>query len=108
MSKPKLFDEDTSLFSVIKNIDASGITLKTNLKWMDIPMENKLQFCYCKKSTVINLFSQNANDYTPSLYCFNSNTVVQTFLQKYLSTFLDSKLNFSAHLNLFSRELIKP
>ena len=47
MSKPKLFDEDTSLFSVIKNIDASGITLKTNLKWMDIPMENKLQFCYC-------------------------------------------------------------
>ena len=41
-SNPKLFTDDTSLFSIVKNVDASNIDLNNDLK-KSIPMENVLQ-----------------------------------------------------------------
>ena len=64
-SNPKLFADDTLLFSVVKNVDASNIDLNNNLKkesWIGIPMENELQFWSYKTSTRTIFFSQITYD----------------------------------------------
>ena len=99
-SNPKLFADDTSLFSVIKNVDASNIHLNNDLKkigeWVfqwkisfnPDPTKQAQELIYSRKVQTTN---------HPHLF-FNKNVVPKVTLQKHLEMFLDSKLNFSEHL----------
>ena len=99
-SNPKLFADDTLLFSVIKNVDASNIDLNNNLKkigeWV---FQWKISFnpdpTKQAQELIYSLKVQTANH--PPLF-FNENVVPKINLQKHLGIFLDSKLNFSEHL----------
>ena len=43
-SNPKSFADDTSLFSVVQNINSTITELNNNLRKMDFPMENEFYF----------------------------------------------------------------
>ena len=109
-TNPTLFADDTSLFCVVKNVDASNIDLNNDIKkigeWV---FQWKMNFNPDRTKQAQELiFSckvQTTN--LPPLF-FNENVILQTTLQKHLGMFLDSKLNFSEHLKLFFRKLIKP
>lgn len=47
------------------------------------------------------IFSSNIQMISHPPLFFNQNIVPQTFLQKHLGTFFDSKLNFRKHLKTF-------
>ena len=84
-SNPKLFSDNTSLFSVVKNVDASNIDLNNGLKKIgEWAFQWKMSFKV-----------QTTNH--PPLF-FNENVILKTTLQKHLGMFLDNKLNFSGHL----------
>ena len=99
-SNPKLFADNTSLFSVVKNVDASNINLNNDLKkiskwafqWkMNFnpdPTKQAQELIFSRKVQATN---------HPPLF-FNENVVPQTTLPKHLGMFLDSKLNFREHL----------
>ena len=101
-SKPKLFSDDTSLFSVVKNVDASNIDLNNNLEkigeWAfqckmsfnPDPTKQAQELIFSRKVPMTNL---------PPLF-FNENVVPKTTFQKHLGMFLDSKLNISEHLKI--------
>ena len=92
-SKPELFANDTSLFSVVKNIDASNIDLNSDLRKMGEwafqwkmnfnpdPTKQAQELSFSRKVQMIN---------HPPLF-FNQNVVLQIL-------FLDRKLNFRKHL----------
>ena len=80
-SNPKLFADDTSLFSVVKNVDASNIDLNNDFK--------KIVKCIvdATKQAQELIFSrkvQTANH--PPLF-FNESVVPKTALQKHLRMF---------------------
>ena len=77
--------DGTSLFSVVKNVDASNIDLNNGLK--------KIGECAFQWKMSFKVQTTNP----PPLF-FNENVVLKTTLQKHLGMFLDSKLNFSEHL----------
>ena len=82
-SNSKLFADNTSLFSVVKNIDASNIDLSNDLKKIgEWAFQRKMSF---------------NPDPTKQAF-FNENVVPKTTLQKHLGMFLYSKLNFSEQL----------
>ena len=99
-SNPKLIADDNSLFSVVKNVDASNIDLNNDLKkkgqwafqWkMNFnpdPTKPAQELTFSHKFQMIN---------HPPLF-FNKNVVAQTSLQKHLGMHLDRKLSFSEHL----------
>ena len=105
-SNPKLFADDTSLFSVVKNVDASNIDLNNDLKKIGVwafqwkmnfnpdPTKQAQELIFSSKGLTIN--------HPPLL--LNENVVPQISLQKHLGMFLNSKLNFSEHLkNIFQK-----
>ena len=99
-SNPKLFADNTSLFSVVKNVDASNIDLNSDLKKIgEWAFQLKMNFnADPTKQAQTLIFSPKVqmNNHQPSL--FNQNVVPQNSLQKHLGMFLDSKLNFSEQL----------
>ena len=98
-SNPKLLADDTSLFSVVKNVDASNIDLNSDLKKISKwAFQCKMNFNHDPTKQAQELiFSHKVQTTNHSLF-FNENVVPQTTLQKHLGMFLDSKLNFSEHL----------
>ena len=99
-SSLKLFADDTSLFSVVKNVDASNTDLNNDLKKIsEWAFQWKMSINPdLTKQTQELIFSRKVQTTNhPPLY-FNENVIPQTTLQKYLGMFLDSKLNFSEHL----------
>ena len=99
-SNPNLFADDTSLFSVVKNVNASNIDLNNDLKKIgEWGFQWKMSFNPDPNKQAQELiFSRKVQTTNhPSLF-FNENVVPKTTLQKYLGMFLDSKLNFSGHL----------
>ena len=99
-SNPKLFADDTLLFSVVKNVDASNIDLNNDLKKIgEWAFQWKMSFNPDPNKQAQELiFSRKVQTTNhPSLF-FNENVVPKTTLQKHLGMFLDSKLNFSEHL----------
>ena len=99
-SNPKSFADDTSLFSVVKNVDASNIDLNNDLKKIgEWAFQWKMSFNPDPNKQAQELiFSRKVQTTNhPSLF-FNENVVPKTTLQKHLGMFLDSKLNFSEHL----------
>ena len=95
-SNPKLFADDTSLFSAVKNFDASNIDLNNDLKKIrEWTFQWKINFNPDPTKQAEELiFSRKVQ--TPLF--FDENVVPQTTLQKHLGMFLDSKLNFSENL----------
>ena len=79
----KLFADDTSLYSVVYNMNTSTTNLNKDL--------NKI------KSWAIQ-WKMNFNP-DPDLCRFNHNSVKQVPSQKHLGMYLDTKLNFQEHLN---------
>ena len=100
ITNPKLFADDTSLFSIVHDPNATANDLNNDLakindwasngKWILIlTLVKKLRrFFFSRK-----IKSQNH----PCLH-FNNNPVNQTPLQKHLGMYLDPKLDFLEHL----------
>ena len=106
-SNPKLFADDTSLFSVVKNVDASNIDLNNDFKkigeWaFQWNMSFNLDRTKQAQELIFSCKVQTTNH--PSLF-FNENVVQQTTLQQHLRMFLDSKLNFSEHLKTIFQKI---
>ena len=100
MLNPKLFADDTSLFTVVKNSDTSNIDLNNDLKMRgEWSFQWKMSFNLDPtKQAQEQIFSRKVQTTNhPSIF-FNENVVPQTTLQKHLGKFLDNKLNFSEHL----------
>ena len=99
-SNPKLFADDTSLFSVVKNVDASNIDLNNDLKKIgEWAFQWKMSFNPDPTKQAQELiFSRKVQTTNHPPLFFNENVVPKTTLQKHLGMFLDSKLNFSEHL----------
>ena len=109
-TNPTLFTDDTSLFSVVKNVDDSNIDLNIDIKkigeWV---FQWKMNFNPDRTKQAQELiFSRKVQTTNLPPLFFNENVILQTTLQKHLGMFLDSKLNFSEHLKLFFKKLIKP
>ena len=99
-SNRKLFADDTSLFSVVKNVDASNIDLKNDLKKIDEwAFQWKISFNPdpTKQAQEVT-FSRKVQTTNHAPLFFNENVVPKIALQKHLGMFLDIKLNFSEHL----------
>ena len=99
-SNPKLFADDTSLFSVVKNVDASNIDLNNDLKKIgEWAFQWKMSFNPDPTKQAQELiFSRKVQTTNHPPLFFNENVVPKTTLQKHLGMFLDSKLNFSERL----------
>ena len=99
-SNPKLFADNNSLLSVVKNADASNIDLNNDLKKIgEWAFQWKMYFNPdpTKQAQEL-LFSRKVQTTNHPPLFFNENVVPQTALQKHLGIFLDNKLNFSEHL----------
>ena len=100
ITNPKLFADDTSLFSIVHDPNATANDLNNDLakindwayQWkMNFnpdPFEQAQEVLFCRK-----IKSQNH----PCLH-FSNNPVNQAPLQKHLGMFLDPKLDFLKHL----------
>ena len=99
-SNPKLFTDDTSLFSIVKNVDASNIDLNNDLKKISKwAFQWKMNFNPDPTKQAQELiFSRKVQTTNHPPLFFNENVVPQTTLQKHLGMFLDSKLNSSEHI----------
>ena len=99
-SNPKLFADDTSLFSVVQNINSTANNLNSDLiKLSDWTFQWKMRFNPDpKKSAQEVIFSRKFNKIDhPPLY-FHENLVKSSSTQKHLGMILDTKLDFSLHL----------
>ena len=97
---PKLFLDDTSLFSVVKNVNALNIDLNNDLKKIgESAFQWKMSFNPDPNKQAQELiFSCKVQTTNHLPLFFNENVVPKNTLQKHLGMFLDSKLNFSEHL----------
>ena len=97
ITNAKLFADDTSLFSVVRDIAASTEKLNKDLrnigKWA---YRWKMIFNpdLTKQAQEV-IFSRKLNKLVPP---FNNSQVSQTKTQKHLDLILDNKLNFNEHL----------
>ena len=99
-SNPKLFADDTSLFSVIYNIDSSGNDLNSDLmKISNWAFQWKMGFnSDPNKQAQEVIFSRKINKIDhPPLY-FNQNLVKSSSTHKHLELVLDTRLDFNLHL----------
>ena len=85
-SNPKLFADDTSLFSVVKNVDASNIDLNNDLKKIgEWAFQWKMSFNPDPTKQAQELiFSRKVQMTNHGPLFFNENAVPQTTLQKHL------------------------
>ena len=99
-SNPKLFADDTSLFSVTHDVNLSQIDLNEDLdKINNWTYQWKMSFNPdpSKKAQEV-IFSRKANNVLHPPLAFNNVDVGQIRSQKHLGTFLDFKLSFNEHL----------
>ena len=108
-SNPKLFVDDTSLFSVVQNINSTANHLNNDLmKISDWAFQWKMRFNPDpKKQAQEVIYSRKINkiDYPP-LY-FNQNLVKSSSTHKHLGMVLDTKLDFSLHLKIVQNKVNK-
>ena len=99
-SNPKLFADDTSLFSVIHNINSTANDLNSDLmKISNWAFQWKMRFNPDpNKQAQEVIFSRKINKIDhPPLY-FNQNLVKSSSTHKHLGMVLDSRLDFNLHL----------
>ena len=99
-SNPKLFADDTSLFSIVQDITTSTVSLNNDLiKISEWAVQWKMNFIRDpSKQAQDLLFSQKTSSKSYPSLNFNDNPVHQVQLQKHLGLFLDPKLSFDEHI----------
>ena len=105
-SNAKLFANDTSLFSVVHDINASAIELNSNLKKInDWAFQWKMVFNPDRSTPAQEItFGRKLKTAIHTLFLFNNNIVSQVNSQKHLGVILDVKLTFEEHLkNIFNK-----
>ena len=97
----KLFADDTSLFSVVHNMNASTSNLNNDLnKIKNWSIQWKMNFNPDpNKQAQEVIFSRKLQNKNCNQVYFNHNSVKQVLFQKHLGMYLDTKLNFQEHLN---------
>ena len=100
-SNAKLFADDTSLFSVVHDVNTSAKELNDDLKKVnDWAFQWKVSFNPDRsKQAEEVIFSWISKRSTHPPLVFNNNNVSQTYSQKHLGVILDFKLTFEEHLN---------
>ena len=99
-STAKLFADDTSIFSVVSDINVSADQMNKDLekisKW---PCQWKMSFNpnISKQAREITFSKKNIDVFHPPLY-FNKTPAVVCSYQKHLGVFLDKKLNFQHYV----------
>ena len=99
-SNPKLFADDTSLFSTVQDITTSTVSLNNDLtKISEWAVQWKVNFNPdpSKQAQELLFGRKTSSKPYPSLN-FNDNPVHQVQLQKHLGLFLDPKLSFDEHI----------
>ena len=97
----KLFADDTSLFSVVHDSTLSSVSLNNDLlKISQWAYQWKMTFNpdLSKQSQEV-VFSRKGITTNHATVYFNNDPVIRENFQKHLGLFLDSKLNFSGHIN---------
>ena len=99
-SNPKLFADDTSFFSVVHDINQSGITLNDDLeKISNWAFNFKMSFNPdINKQAQEFIFSHRLQKSNHPFLTLNSTSVTQSEIQKHLGMFLDSKLDFKEQI----------
>ena len=99
-SNPKLFADDTSLFSTVQDITTSTVSLNNDLtKISEWAVQWKMNFNPDpSKQAQELLFSRKTSSKPYPSLNFNDNPVHQVQLQKHLGLFLDPKLSFDEHI----------
>ena len=99
-SNPKLFADDTSLFSTVQDITTSTVSLKNDLtKISEWAVQWKMNFnSDPNKRAQKLLFSRKTSSKPYPSLNFNDNPVHKVLLQKHLGLFLDPKLSFDKHI----------
>ena len=102
-SNPKLFADDTSLFSTVEDITTSTVNLNNDLtKISEWAVQWKMNFNPDpSKQAQELLFSRKTSSKPYPSLNFNDNLVHQVQLQKHLGLFLDPKLSFDEHIQCF-------
>ena len=98
-SNPKLFANDTSLFSAVQNINSATTNLNSDLgKISDWAFQWKINFNPDpNKQAQVVIFSRKINKINDPLLLFNKNLVKSSSSQKRLGMVLDTKLDFNLH-----------
>ena len=99
-TNPKLFADETSLFSIVHDLNVSANDLNHDLKKInDWAYQWKMNFNPdpSKQAQEIIFSRKTQENFHPPLY-FNNIKVEQTALQKHLGIFLDPRLDFKEHL----------
>ena len=97
----KLFADDTSLFSVVHDSTLSSVSLNNDLiKISQWAYQWKMMFNpdVSKQAQEV-VFSRKGITMNHATVYFNNDPVIRENFQKHLGLFLDSKLNFSGHIN---------
>ena len=97
----KLFVDDTSLFSVVHDSTLSSASLNNDLlKISQWAYQWKMSFNpdVSKQAQEV-VFSRKGITTIHATVYFNNDPVIRENFQKHLGLFLDSKLNFSGHIN---------
>ena len=99
-TNPKLFADDTTLFSVVQNINSTANNLNSDLiKISGWAFQWKMRFNPDpKKQAQEVIFSRKINKIDHSPLYFNENLVKSSSTQSHLGTILDTKLDFSLDL----------
>ena len=97
----KLFADDTSLFSVVHDSTLSSVSLNNDLlKISQWAYQWKMTFNPdVSKQAQEAVFSRKGITTNHATVYFNNDPVTGENFQKHLGLFLDSKLNFSGHIN---------
>ena len=106
VSNPKLFVDDTALFSVIFGKNLSTKNLNDDLNRINNwAFQWKMSFNQDpNKQAQEVLFSRKIQKSSQPSLIFNNNIVTQSLTQKHLGMFLDTKLDFQEHLkSIFSK-----
>ena len=108
-SNAKLFADDTSLFSVIHDVDTSVNELNNDLyqinKWA---FQWKMSFNPDPRKQVQEIiFSRKTKKISHPSLNFNNSIVSQTPYQKHLGIFLDARLTFEEHLKVITTKVNK-
>ena len=99
-SNPRLFADETSLFSVVRDLNTSAIGINDDLKKIEAWAHQwKMSFnpAPLKQAQEV-IFSRERNKPHHSDIIFNGNPVKKSSYQKHLGMFLDSKLDFHQHI----------
>ena len=110
VTNPKLFADDTSLFSIVHDLNSTADNLNQDLaKINDWAYQWKMNFNPdpTKQAQEVIFSRKNKKQIHPPLH-FNKNLVQQTDLQKHLGLHLDPKLDFQEHLKKVIAKVNKP